>query len=159
MEKLVQNKNVVVVLIIGCVALFTLNLLFMNTSDIYSEKSDGFHLKKIRRYNGQFTQGNLSCYPGVPCLPSIAEGVFIKQAYPNTIIIGVKKCGTRALLSILGSHPQVSHLGAEAHYFDYQQNYNLGDNWYKSRMPFEPKKIIMEKSPNYAFSELTPERL
>ena len=48
---------------------------------------------------------------------------------PDAIIIGAKKCGTRALIKFIGNHPNVRTAGAEIHFFD--KFYNLGIDWYK----------------------------
>lgn len=71
-----------------------------------------------------------------------------KRRFPNTLIIGAKKAGTRALLSMINVHPQVCSARLELHYFD--QNYDKGLKWYRSRMPpcYE-NQITLEKTPNY----------
>jgi len=51
------------------------------------------------------------------------------RSLPKAIIIGVKKCGTRALLEFLRAHPEVRATGPETHFFD--KNYNLGLEWYR----------------------------
>ena len=48
---------------------------------------------------------------------------------PNAIIIGVKKCGTRALLEYLRLHPNIKAAGPEPHFFD--RFYHLGLEWYR----------------------------
>ena len=48
---------------------------------------------------------------------------------PQAIIIGVKKCGTRALLEYLRIHPDIKAPGPEPHFFD--GNYHLGLDWYR----------------------------
>ena len=53
-----------------------------------------------------------------------------KRRLPQVIIIGVKKCGTRALLEFLKLHPKVKAPGPEPHFFD--RYYHLGLNWYRS---------------------------
>lgn len=49
---------------------------------------------------------------------------------PQAIIIGAKKCGTRALLKFIGAHPNVTTAGAETHFFD--RFYHMGLDWYRS---------------------------
>lgn len=51
------------------------------------------------------------------------------KRFPQAIIIGVKKGGTRALLEFLRTHPDVRALGAEAHFFD--RFYDRGLDWYR----------------------------
>lgn len=48
---------------------------------------------------------------------------------PQAIIVGVKKCGTRALLEYLRLHPDIRAPGPEPHFFD--RNYHLGLKWYR----------------------------
>lgn len=53
----------------------------------------------------------------------------LAQRLPGAIIIGAKKCGTRALLKFIGAHPNVSTAGAEVHFFD--RFYHMGLDWYR----------------------------
>ncbi|XP_023241916.1 heparan sulfate glucosamine 3-O-sulfotransferase 4-like [Centruroides sculpturatus] len=48
---------------------------------------------------------------------------------PQALIIGVKKCGTRALLEFLRLHPDVRAPGPEIHFFD--RYYRRGMEWYR----------------------------
>lgn len=52
---------------------------------------------------------------------------------PKAIIIGVKKCGTRALLEFLRAHPDVRATGPEPHFFD--KHYDKGLDWYRYVKP------------------------
>lgn len=52
-----------------------------------------------------------------------------RRSLPTAIIIGVKKCGTRALLEFLRAHPEVRATGPETHFFD--RFYDLGLDWYR----------------------------
>ncbi|GLH00175.1 Bifunctional heparan sulfate N-deacetylase/N-sulfotransferase [Gryllus bimaculatus] len=54
---------------------------------------------------------------------------------PQAIIIGVRKCGTRALLEMLALHPRVQKAAGEVHFFDRDDNYQRGLDWYRRRMP------------------------
>jgi [heparan sulfate]-glucosamine 3-sulfotransferase 3 len=53
----------------------------------------------------------------------------LTQKLPGAIIIGAKKCGTRALLKFIGAHPNVSTAGSEVHFFD--RFYHMGLDWYR----------------------------
>ncbi|KAF6124780.1 heparan sulfate-glucosamine 3-sulfotransferase 6 [Phyllostomus discolor] len=68
-----------------------------------------------------------SCSPGVPVLP-VATGPG-RQRFPQALIVGVKKGGTRALLEFLRLHPDVRALGSEPHFFD--RWYERGLAWYR----------------------------
>jgi len=50
---------------------------------------------------------------------------------PQAIIIGVKKCGTRALLKFLSIHPAIAASSTEIHFFDTSKNFLLGLDWYR----------------------------
>lgn len=54
---------------------------------------------------------------------------FGAKRFPQAIIIGVKKGGTRALLEFLRIHPDVRAVGAEPHFFD--RFYDRGLEWYR----------------------------
>lgn len=74
---------------------------------------------------------------------------------PQALIIGVRKCGTRALLEMLFLHPQVQKAAGEVHFFDRDDNYRKGLEWYRKKMPHSFKgQITIEKSPSYF---VTPE--
>lgn len=53
----------------------------------------------------------------------------LSKKLPQAIIIGAKKCGTRALLKFISAHPNVSAAGAEVHFFD--RFYHMGLDWYR----------------------------
>lgn len=59
---------------------------------------------------------------------SIANNYGSKK-FPQAIIIGVKKGGTRALLEFLRIHPDVRAVGSEPHFFD--RFYDKGLEWYR----------------------------
>lgn len=59
---------------------------------------------------------------------SIANN-FGSKKFPQAIIIGVKKGGTRALLEFLRIHPDVRAVGSEPHFFD--RFYDKGPEWYR----------------------------
>ena len=87
-----------------------------------------------------------------------AESSDLTQKLPSAIIIGSKKCGTRALLKFIGAHPNVSAAGAEIHYFD--RFYHMGDEWYRQQMPFSNEnQITIEKTPKYLIDKQAPERV
>ncbi|KAJ4445600.1 hypothetical protein ANN_12282 [Periplaneta americana] len=74
---------------------------------------------------------------------------------PQAIIVGVRKCGTRALLEMLALHPRVQKAAGEVHFFDRDDNYRRGLEWYRRKMPHSFRgQITIEKSPSYF---VTPE--
>ena len=83
-----------------------------------------------------------------------------RKRVPNAIIIGTKKGGTRALLEILKIHPDVRACSAEVHFFDRDENYEQGLEWYRQQMPASlPGQITLEKSPSYFVTSKVPERV
>lgn len=83
-----------------------------------------------------------------------------QKRLPQCVIIGARKCGTRALLEFLGLHPLIQPADQEVHFFDDDRNYNRGYEWYKEHMPYSyPKQITLEKSPRYFITEKAPERI
>lgn len=77
---------------------------------------------------------------------------------PDALVIGVKKCGTRALLEFIRLHPDVRAAGCEVHYFD--RFYNKGFHWYRNHMPSTiDGQITMEKTPSYFITKEVPQRV
>ncbi|XP_014671646.1 PREDICTED: heparan sulfate glucosamine 3-O-sulfotransferase 1-like [Priapulus caudatus] len=78
---------------------------------------------------------------------------------PSCIIIGVRKCGTRALLEFMNMHPKVQAAHGEVHFFD-SERYAYGLEWYRKRMPYSfPGQVTVEKSPAYFITDGVPERV
>ena len=83
-----------------------------------------------------------------------------RKRFPTAIIIGVKKGGTRALLNMLEAHPDVVSAHRELHYFDYEENFKRGVEFYISQMPISrPGQITIEKSPHYFVTKYVPLRM
>ncbi|XP_057682702.1 heparan sulfate glucosamine 3-O-sulfotransferase 6 [Corythoichthys intestinalis] len=83
---------------------------------------------------------------------------FGSKKFPQAIIIGVKKGGTRALLEFLRIHPDVRAVGAEPHFFD--RFYDKGLDWYRNLMPRTlDGQITMEKTPSYFITKEAPRRV
>ena len=86
------------------------------------------------------------------------EGV--ERRLPQCIIIGVRKCGTRALLEFLSLHPNIRTADMEMHFFNNDENYEKGLDWYRKYMPYSyPNEITIEKTPRYFISDSAPERI
>lgn len=87
------------------------------------------------------------------------------QKLPHCIIIGARKCGTRALLEFLDIHPQIIKVTNEIHFFDDENKYNLGLEWYRKQMPITNTSsslsttVVIEKTPAYFVTESVPERI
>nr|XP_023472372.1 heparan sulfate glucosamine 3-O-sulfotransferase 6 isoform X2 [Equus caballus] len=84
--------------------------------------------------------------PGAPGLP-VARGPG-RRRFPQALIVGVKKGGTRALLEFLRLHPDVRALGSEPHFFDSNLMPRTLDG-----------QITMEKTPSYFVTREAPGRI
>ncbi|KAM8824035.1 heparan sulfate glucosamine 3-O-sulfotransferase 6-like [Synchiropus picturatus] len=101
----------------------------------------------------QVSQPGGSENAGIP-----VSNTFGSKRFPQAIIIGVKKGGTRALLEFLRIHPDVRAVGAEPHFFD--RFYDRGLEWYRSLMPRTlDGQITMEKTPSYFVTKEAPSRV
>lgn len=79
---------------------------------------------------------------------------------PDFIVIGVRKCGTRALLNMIGLHPQTVSAGPEIHFFDKKESYKNGLKWYINRMkPSTSSQLTGEKTPAYFIQPDVPQRM
>ena len=82
------------------------------------------------------------------------------KKFPQAIIIGVKKGGTRALINMLKIHPQICAAKTEVHFFDKEENFLNGVQWYIERMPSTSKnQVTIEKSPSYFVVDEVPLRM
>lgn len=84
----------------------------------------------------------------------------LAQRLPSAIIIGVRKCGTRALLEFLNLHPDIVTAEDEIHFFNDDDKYKQGLDWYRRRMPHSlSRQITIEKTPGYFISHIAPSRV
>lgn len=82
------------------------------------------------------------------------------QRFPQAIVIGVRKGGTRALINMLKVHPEICAAKTEIHYFDREENFLKGVQWYIEKMPYTNKKqVTVEKSPSYFVTDEVPFRV
>ncbi|KAF2348755.1 Sulfotransferase domain [Trinorchestia longiramus] len=83
-----------------------------------------------------------------------------QRRLPEVLIIGVRKCGTRALLEMLNLHPNIRKRDAEVHFFDDDDRYSRGLEWYRRKMPISfDNQITIEKTPSYFVSHEAPARI
>ncbi|KAL4630198.1 heparan sulfate glucosamine 3-O-sulfotransferase 1 [Arapaima gigas] len=98
--------------------------------------------------------------PGVTEAPGGSRPDGMSQRLPQTIIIGVRKGGTRALIEMLALHSDVAAAENEVHFFDWESHFQRGLSWYASQMPFSaPGQITVEKTPAYFTSAKVPARV
>ncbi|XP_077976439.1 heparan sulfate glucosamine 3-O-sulfotransferase 6-like [Styela clava] len=68
---------------------------------------------------------------------------------PNIIGIGVKKCGTEAMITFIRQHPFIKTPNYKETFF-FNEKYDKGLDYYKSQMPeVTDGELIMEKTPPY----------
>ncbi|KAL7839893.1 hypothetical protein SRHO_G00265510 [Serrasalmus rhombeus] len=92
--------------------------------------------------------------------PAQAQNTTASRRMPGAIIIGVRKGGTRALLEMLNLHPDVEVAKAEVHYFNLDENFRKGLDWYRAQMPLTlPGQVTVEKTPGYFTAPLAPARM
>ena len=91
-------------------------------------------------------------------ISSLSHKVKLKKRFPNAIIIGSAKSGTRALLEMLDSHPMIRCAPPEVNYFTF--HFNKGLEWYINQMPeTEKNELTIEKSPRYFVTSSSPKRI
>lgn len=82
------------------------------------------------------------------------------RRFPSALIIGARKGGTRALINMLNCHPDVVAAAVEVHYFDRDENFERGVQWYIDQMPLSSRsQVTIEKSPSYFVSPQAPARI
>ncbi|XP_077547811.1 heparan sulfate glucosamine 3-O-sulfotransferase 1-like [Haemaphysalis longicornis] len=98
--------------------------------------------------------------PAAAAAATTEAGSDVRRRLPQCVIIGARKCGTRALLEFLALHPSVQKAPDEVHFFDDDERYALGLDWYRLRMPASrPGQLTVEKSPAYFVTEAAPGRV
>ena len=111
---------------------------------------------------GSFSSHDLSA-PGKPINfsePNRKTHSDYLKRLPQCIIIGVRKCGTRALLEFLDLHPEIRSADEEQHFFDHNESYVKGLEWYRQKMPLSyPHQITIEKTPAYFITDKVPQRI
>ncbi|XP_060083501.1 heparan sulfate glucosamine 3-O-sulfotransferase 1-like [Ylistrum balloti] len=84
----------------------------------------------------------------------------LRQRLPQCLIIGVKKAGTGAMVQYLKLHPDIVIADKELNFFDYERNFKLGFDYYKTLMPPSYEgQITMEKTSNYFHNKDTEWRV
>ncbi|KAL4236562.1 Heparan sulfate glucosamine 3-O-sulfotransferase 1 [Mactra antiquata] len=84
----------------------------------------------------------------------------MSRRLPQCIIIGVRKAGTRALLEYLNIHPDIVVTSKEQHFFNTDDRYSLGLEYYRNQMPLSfSHQITIEKTPAYFTDLMSQERI
>ena len=81
--------------------------------------------------------------------------------YPYFLFIGAGKTGSRWLTKVLKNHPQVFVASIDMYFFDRDENYNKGLNWYKSFFQNANNSHIAvgELSHDYLYSKTAAKRI
>ena len=80
------------------------------------------------------------------------------QNLPACIIIGIQKCGTKALAEFLSIHPNISVDSRQTYFFS--QYYHRRLEWYQKQMPCSSKyKLTLERTPQYFYFKDVPKRI
>lgn len=84
----------------------------------------------------------------------------LERRLPGCIIIGVRKSGTRAVLEYLSLNDHIRKADNEVHFFDNDERYAMGLEFYRNQMPYSAVgQITIEKSPAYFVTSTVPERI
>ena len=79
---------------------------------------------------------------------------------PNFIIVGAMKAGTTTLANMLSEHPQIFIPNNEVHYFNRDEHFLQGINWYQKQFQEASQEtVIGEKTPTYSYLPKVPERI
>lgn len=113
----------------------------------------------IATANALGAQAPIASIDGAPKYQMLRQqGLRPSRHLPDTLIIGVKKSGTRALLEFIRLHPDVRAAGSEVHFFD--RHFQRGLRWYRHHMPYTIEgQITMEKTPSYFVTKEVPQRV
>lgn len=83
----------------------------------------------------------------------------LERRFPQCIIIGARKAGTRALLRFMNLHPAIVAAKREMHFFEQERKFQLGYAWYRQQMPYSyPWQLTIEKTPAY-FHHVVAEKI
>jgi hypothetical protein len=78
---------------------------------------------------------------------------------PTFLIIGVQKGGTTPCSFYLQQHPSVHMAHGEPHFFDNDDNYKKGVDWYEKTFFTKKKNVCGEKTPIYIFIQKSLDRI
>lgn len=91
-----------------------------------------------------------------------ADGNLVPGVAPDFLIIGAMKAGTTSLFLWLRRHPLVATTRPkEIHFFDYEDRYRLGPDWYLAHFPAgRPQRrwVAGEATPSYLALPRVPAR-
>ena len=75
------------------------------------------------------------------------------RTFPDFMVIGFPKCGTKSLFSYVKQHPNIGTPTDYGKYF-FDTNFNRGVGWYKAHYPtVKQKKMLKEKNGAYCMGD------
>lgn len=95
----------------------------------------------------------------------------VSRVLPNALIVGAQRSGTSSCYSYLRQHPSIiGPKWKELHFFDREENYIRGLNWYRSyfktkdrlerlRLANNQQIVVIEATPEYMFRDRAPARM
>ncbi|XP_074623946.1 heparan sulfate glucosamine 3-O-sulfotransferase 5-like isoform X2 [Acropora palmata] len=132
----------------------------IRSQDLLTDIAPGYDdgQKQISLF-GQNNRNGIENFQEIPYIDSENE-TKQERRLPNALVVGVRKGGTRAVLDFLCRHPSVKACPREVHFFDRQENYKRGLDWYREQMPLSfPNEITIEKSPAYYVTDSVPKKV
>jgi hypothetical protein len=84
----------------------------------------------------------------------------LQKRLPKLIIVGAKKCGSTPLKMFLSHHPKFKDSNGEKHFFNRNENYNQGINYYLNQFDYTfEDEISFDKTPEYFDRPVVPGRI
>ena len=81
------------------------------------------------------------------------------KTFPQSLIIGIQKCGTQAVAQFLNIHPEIA-INYTGHTYFFSSNFSLGLKWYLDQLPCsKPGQITIERTPAYFYIKESPVRI
>lgn len=93
----------------------------------------------------------------------IIKNLSVSPAQPDFLIVGAQKAGTTSLHFYLSQHEKLSgSVPKEIHYFDREDNFNLGDQWYRNHFKDHnatTENLYFEGTPDYLYRSFSAEKI
>ncbi|CAB3361920.1 Hypothetical predicted protein [Cloeon dipterum] len=110
------------------------------------------HLRPSAERHGSFVAGNDTLW-----MSKISDAF---RRLPDALIVGVKEGGTRELIALLKMHSEIVSPSEKLNFFDDDENYSRGIDWYRSQMPLvRMDQVAVEEAPLYFSSEKAVKRI
>jgi len=86
----------------------------------------------------------------------------MRDNIPSFIIVGSMKSGSTSLMYHLRNHKNIHTPPKEVHFFNRDENFNKGVEWYKNILTNglnDNTKVVGEKTPTYSYQSNVPRRI